>query len=94
MKNGQKKLKKEALIILKIRHEINIFIINQRAFNDFKKTFYKIEITDLQGANVHHENHTFTNGIHKLNTSEWDSGIYILQVATDQGRKFVKVMKK
>jgi hypothetical protein len=55
---------------------------------------YQIEITDLQGANVHHENHTFTNGIHKLNTSEWDSGIYILQVATDQGRKFVKVMKK
>jgi len=55
---------------------------------------YQIEITDLQGAKVHHKNHTFTNSIHKLNTSEWDSGMYILQVATDQGRKFVKVMKK
>jgi len=55
---------------------------------------YQIEITDLQGAKVHHENHTFTNGIHKLNTSEWDSGIYILQVATDQGTQHIKVMKK
>ena len=55
---------------------------------------YQIEITDLQGAKVHHKNHTFTNSIHKLNTSEWDSGMYILQVATDQGRKFVKVIKK
>lgn len=55
---------------------------------------YQIEITDLQGAKVHHENHTFTNGIHKLNTSEWKSGMYILQVASDQGSQFVKVMKK
>ena len=55
---------------------------------------YQIGITDLQRANVHHENHTFTNGIHKLNTSEWDSGIYILQVATDQGTQHIKVIKK
>ncbi len=55
---------------------------------------YQIEVTDLHGAKVHHENHTFTNGIHKLNTSEWNSGMYILQVATDKGSKYVKVMKK
>ena len=55
---------------------------------------YQIEVTDLHGAKVHHENHTFTNGIHKLNTSEWNSGMYILQVATDKGSKYVKVMKE
>ena len=55
---------------------------------------YRIEVTDLHGAKVHHENHTFTNGIHKLNTSEWNSGMYILQVATDKGSKYVKVMKE
>ncbi|MDG2041503.1 MAG: T9SS type A sorting domain-containing protein [Bacteroidia bacterium] len=55
---------------------------------------YQIEVTDLHGVKVHHENHTFTNGIHKLNTSEWNSGMYILQVATDKGSKYVKVMKK
>jgi hypothetical protein len=55
---------------------------------------YQIEVTDLYGAKVHNENHTFTNGIHKLNTSEWNSGMYILQVATDKGSKYVKVMKE
>ncbi|MBL6730987.1 MAG: T9SS type A sorting domain-containing protein [Bacteroidia bacterium] len=55
---------------------------------------YQIDVTDLQGSKVHHENHTFTNGIHKLNTSEWNSGMYILQVATDKGSKYVKVMKE
>ena len=55
---------------------------------------YQIEVTDLHGEKVHHENHTFTNGIHKLNTSEWNCGMYILQVATDKGSKYVKVMKE
>jgi hypothetical protein len=55
---------------------------------------YQIGVTDLQGAKVCNENHTFTNGIHKLNTSEWNSGMYILQVATDKGSKYVKVMKE
>ena len=55
---------------------------------------YQIGVTNLQGSKVHHENHIFTNGIHKLNTSEWNSGMYILQVATDQGTQHVKVMKK
>ena len=55
---------------------------------------YQIEVTNLQESKVHHENHTFTNGIHKLNTSEWNSGMYILQVATEQGTQHVKVMKK
>ena len=55
---------------------------------------YQIGVTNLQGSKVHHENHTFTNGIHKLNTSEWNSGMYILQVATNQGTQHIKVMKK
>ena len=55
---------------------------------------YQIGVTNLQGSKVHHENHIFTNGIHKLNTSEWNSGMYILQVASDQGTKHVKVIKK
>ena len=55
---------------------------------------YQISVTNLQGANVYHENHTFNNGIHKLNTSAWNSGMYILSIASDQGTKFVKVVKK
>jgi hypothetical protein len=55
---------------------------------------YQIEVTNLQGAKVHQENHVYDNGIHKLNTSEWNSGMYILQVASESGSKFVKVMKK
>ena len=55
---------------------------------------YQIEVTDLHGAKVHHENHTFTNGIHKLNTSEWKSGMYILKVASDQDTQHIKVIKK
>jgi hypothetical protein len=57
-------------------------------------TFLNILLLGLQGANVYHENHTFNNGIHKLNTSAWNSGMYILSVASDQGTKFVKVLKK
>ena len=59
-----------------------------------KREAYQIGVTNLQGSKVHHENHIFTNGIHKLNTSEWNSGMYILQVATDQGTQHVKVIKK
>ncbi|MDG1046425.1 MAG: T9SS type A sorting domain-containing protein, partial [Bacteroidia bacterium] len=59
-----------------------------------KEEAYQIGVTNLQGSKVHHENHIFTNGIHKLNTSEWNSGMYILQVASDQGTKHVKVIKK
>ena len=55
---------------------------------------YQIEVTNLQGSKVHHENHTFTNGIHKLNTSEWKSGVYILKVDSDRGTQHVKVLKK
>ena len=59
-----------------------------------KEEAYQIGVTNLQGSKVHHENHIFTNGIHKLNTSEWNSGMYIFQVASDQGTKHVKVIKK
>ncbi|MDG1045213.1 MAG: T9SS type A sorting domain-containing protein, partial [Bacteroidia bacterium] len=55
---------------------------------------YQIEITNLQGAKVHQENHANLNGIHKLNTSEWKSGMYILKVASDQDTQHIKVMKK
>ena len=55
---------------------------------------YQIEITNLQGAKVHQEIHANLNGIHKLNTSEWKSGMYILKVASDQDTQHIKVMKK
>ena len=55
---------------------------------------YQLEVTNLQGKLVHQENHTYDNGIHKLNTSEWNSGMYIVEVVSDRGSEHIKVMKK
>ena len=55
---------------------------------------YQLEVTNLQGALIHQENHTYDNGIHKLNTSEWNSGMYIVEVVSDRGSEHIKVMKK
>ena len=55
---------------------------------------YQLEVTNLQGKLVHQENHTYDNGIHKLNTSEWNSGMYIVRVATKHATKHMKVVKK
>ena len=55
---------------------------------------YQLEVTNLQGKLVHQENHTYDNGIHKLNTSEWNSGMYIVRVATEHATKHMKVVKK
>ena len=55
---------------------------------------YHIQITDLNGAMVHQEDHTFTSGIHKIALAQWDSGMYIIEVASDQGSEHIKVLKK
>ena len=55
---------------------------------------YQLEVTNLQGKLVHQENHTYDNGIHKLNTSAWNSGMYIVRVATKHATKHMKVVKK
>ena len=55
---------------------------------------YQLEVTNLQGKLVHQENHTYDNGMHKLNTSEWNSGMYILSVATKHATKHMKIVKK
>ena len=55
---------------------------------------YQIQITDLNGDIIHKEDHNFKSGIHKLDLSQWDSGMYIVEVAYDQGTGHVKVVKK
>ena len=55
---------------------------------------YQLEVTNLQGKLVHQENHTYDNGLHKLNTSAWNSGMYIVEVVSDRGSEHIKVMKK
>ena len=55
---------------------------------------YQLEVTNLQGKLVHLENHTYDNGLHKLNTSAWNSGMYIVRVATEHATKHMKVVKK
>lgn len=54
---------------------------------------YHVQITDLNGAMVHQEDHTFTSGIHKLDLAQWDSEMYIVEVASDQGSEYIKVLK-
>ncbi len=55
---------------------------------------YNIQAVDMQGTRVFEENYTFTNGIHRINTAQWASGMYILKVAFEQGSEHIKVMKK
>ena len=55
---------------------------------------YNIQAVDMQGTRVFEENYTFTNGIHRINTAQWASGMYILKVASEQGSEHIKVMKK
>ena len=55
---------------------------------------YQLEVTNLQGKLVHLENHTYDNGLHKLNTSAWNSGMYIVRVATEHATKHMKIVKK
>ena len=54
---------------------------------------YQIQITDLNGDIIHKEDHNFKSGIHKLDLSQWDSGMYIVEVASNQGSEHIKVMK-
>ena len=54
---------------------------------------YQIQITDLNGDIIHKEDHNFKSGIHKLDLSQCDSGMYIVEVASDQGSEHIKVMK-
>ena len=55
---------------------------------------YNLKITDINGAVVYQENQVFTNGLHQLNLSEWISGLYIIEVASDTASKHIKLVKK
>jgi hypothetical protein len=55
---------------------------------------YQLEVTDLNGAIVHQKECTYASGFHKLNTSEWKSGTYIIGVVSDNGIENIKVLKK
>ena len=46
-----------------------------------------------QGKLVHQENHVFSSGLHTLDLSQWNSGVYIVEVISDRGSEHIKVMK-
>ena len=55
---------------------------------------YQLQVTNPQGALVHQKNHVFSNGLHTLDLSQWNSGVYIVEVISDRGSEHIKVMKK
>ncbi len=55
---------------------------------------YQLQVTNLQGALVHQRNHVFSSGLHTLDLSQWNSGMYIVEVISDRGSEHIKVMKK
>ena len=54
---------------------------------------YQLQVTNLQGALVHQKNHVFSSGLHTLDLSQWNSGVYIVEVISDRGSEHIKVMK-
>ena len=54
---------------------------------------YQLEVTNLQGKLVHQENHVFSSGLHTLDLSQWNSGVYVVEVISDRGSEHIKVMK-
>ena len=54
---------------------------------------YQLQATNLQGALVHQKNHIFSSGLHTLDLSQWNSGVYIVEVISDRGSEHIKVMK-
>ena len=55
---------------------------------------YQLQVTNPQGALVHQRNHVFSSGLHTLDLSQWNSGMYIVEVISDRGSEHIKVMKK
>ena len=55
---------------------------------------YNLQVTNFNGTLVHQEEHTFTTGMHTLDLSQWNSGMYIVEVVSDRGTEHIKVMKK
>jgi hypothetical protein len=55
---------------------------------------YSVEITDLKGALVRQSNHIFTSGVHTLDLTKWNKGIFLVKVFSKQGSEHLKVMKK
>ena len=54
---------------------------------------YQLQVTSPQGALVHQKNHVFSSGLHTLDLSQWNSGVYIVEVISDRGSEHIKVMK-
>ena len=54
---------------------------------------YQLQVTNPQGALVHQKNHVFSSGLHTLDLSQWNSGVYIVEVISDRGSEHIKVMK-
>ena len=55
---------------------------------------YNLEVTNLNRLPIYKEDYTFTIGIHKLDLSEWSSGIYIVRVVSNQETKRIKIIKQ
>ena len=55
---------------------------------------YQLQVTNSYGALVYQKNHLFSSGLHTLDLSQWNDGMYTLKVASDQGTQHIKLMKK
>jgi hypothetical protein len=55
---------------------------------------YSLEITDLKGRLMHQSKHTFKRGVHSLNLSKWDKGVYFAEVISEYGSEYLKIIKK
>jgi len=55
---------------------------------------YNLEVTNLNRLPIYKEDYTFTTGIHKLDLSEWSSGIYIVRVVSNHETKGIKIIKQ
>ena len=55
---------------------------------------YQLQVINSKGALVYQKNHLFSNGLHNLDLSQWNEGMYTLKVTSNQGTRHIKVMKK
>lgn len=55
---------------------------------------YQLQVSNSKGALVYQKNHLFSGGLHNLDLSQWNEGMYTLKVTSNQGTRHIKVMKK
>ena len=55
---------------------------------------YQLQVTNLQGALIHQKNHVFSSGLHTLDLSLYNNGMYIISVLTEHGSAHTNVAKQ